>query len=190
MARGNGNINGLDNLDRLLESLTETKFRRAALRNSAKVALQPVKRAMEDGAPSALKNDVVVKIRINTDKKMKIKGFVKDDKYNELYSQVTFNGRKGTHGNNSAYGLAMIINYGRRNPLARVRGDSKFHAWGRPTDESHRYIGTTEGTHFVDSVRFESEPGIEKRFKNALLDEIDKQIKKQDRSRNGRNRTR
>lgn len=188
MARDSRHINGLENLDKLLESLTDPKFRRAALRNSAKVALQPVKKTMEDKAPSVLKNDVVVRIRVNTDKKMKIKGFVKEDKYNELYSQVTFDSKRGTHGNNSAYGLAMVLNYGRRNPLARVKGDSKFHAWGKPTDETHRYIGTTEGTHFIDTVRFESEPDIEKRFRETLLTEIDKQVKKQDRrKRNGRN---
>lgn len=188
MARDSRHINGLENLDKLLESLTDPKFRRAALRNSAKVALQPVKKTMEDKAPSVLKSDVVVRIKVNTDKKMKVKGFVKEDKYNELYSQVTFDSKRGTHGNNSAYGLAMVLNYGRRNPLARVKGDSKFHAWGTPTSESHRYIGTTEGTHFVDAVRFESEPDIEKRFRETLLIEIDKQVKKQDRrKRNGRN---
>ncbi|EQB2600687.1 hypothetical protein ACYHQE_004373 [Aeromonas salmonicida] len=181
----NKHIQGLDNLNSVLDSLVNPKFRKAALRNAAKRSMEPAKSIMEANAPALIKNDVVIKTKVNTDrvKSMKIKGFIKEDKYNELYSEVTFDMKKGKHGKESAFGMAMVFNYGRRNPLAKVKGDSKFFAFGNPTEEPYRYIGATEGNHFVDKVRFESEPIVEAIFTKVLLEEIEKQAKKQDKQK-------
>ncbi|NEX74800.1 hypothetical protein [Aeromonas rivipollensis] len=179
----NTNVQGLKELNDLLDSLTDPKFRKAALRATAKRVMTPVKSTMIENAPSEIKNDVVIKTKVNTNNKKlgNIKGFIKEDKFNELYSEVTFSYKKGTHGDESAYGMAMIYNYGRRNPLAKVSGDSKFHVFGNPTNEHLRYIGKTPGTYFVDKVRFEAEPKIRSDFEKYFLEEVEKQIKKHDR---------
>lgn len=180
------NISGLKELNGLLDSLTEPKFRRRALRNSAKVSMESVKQEMINSLPTNMKpSDVVTKTKVNTDKKMgKVKkGYIKDDKYSELYSEVTFRTRKGEYGEESAYGMATIMNYGRRNPLARVRGVSKFHSFGKPTEETHRYIGVTEGLHFVEKVRFNTEESLRSEFERNLEQELQTQIKKQDKYR-------
>lgn len=180
------NISGLKELNDLLDSLTEPKFRARALRNSAKVSMESVKQEMINSLPTNMKpDDVVVKTKVNTDKKIgKVKkGYIKDDKYSELYSEVTFRTRKGEYGEESAYGMATIMNYGRRNPLARVRGVSKFHSFGKPTEETHRYIGVTEGLHFVEKVRFSTEESLRSEFERNLEQELQTQIKKQDKYR-------
>lgn len=182
MASNNTKVQGLKELNDLLDSLTDPKFRTAALRATAKKVMQHPKKVMEDNAPSELKNEVVIKTKINKIKpgsKIK-KGYIKADKFNELYSEVTFSYKKGTHGKESAFGLAMIHNYGRRNPLAKVTGDSQFHVFGKPTNEHIRYIGNTKGTDFVDKVRFETEPQIREDFEKAFLEEVEKQVKRHD----------
>ncbi|UNU29665.1 hypothetical protein [Aeromonas hydrophila] len=185
------NISGLKELNDLLDSLTEPKFRTRALRNSAKSSMNSVKQEMVNSLPSNMKaDDVVIKTKVNTDKKMgKVKqGFVQEDKYSELYTEVTFRMKKGEYGEESAYGMAHIMNYGRRNPLARVRGQSKFYSFGKPTEETHRYIGVTEGLHFVEKVRFNTEETLRADFERNLEQELQTQIKKQDKYRKRKNR--
>lgn len=180
------NISGLKELNDLLDSLQDPKFRASALRISAKKSMEPVKQEMINSLPSDMKSDdVVIKTTVNTNKKMgNVKeGYISEKKYAELFSEVTFRMKKGEYGNESAYGMAMIHNYGRRNPLARVRGDSKFHSFGKPTEETHRYIGVSAGSHFVDKVRFNTEEQLRSDFEKNLEQEIQRQIKKQDKNR-------
>ncbi|MGE6115165.1 hypothetical protein ACLHZU_03630 [Aeromonas salmonicida] len=181
-------LEGLDDLNKLLDSLTDPKFRARALRNAVKPVMEEVKQDMISAKPESIKDsDVVIKTKVNTGKAEKNgskQGFIKSDKFNELYSEVTFKTKRGEYGEESAYGMATILNYGRNNPLARVRGDSKFHSFGKPTEESHRYIGVTQGLFFVEKVRFQNENKIAEDFGKRLLDEVEKEIKKQDKRNN------
>jgi hypothetical protein len=181
-------LEGLDDLNKLLDSLTDPKFRARTLRNAVKPVMEEVKQVMISAKPDSIKDsDVVIKTKVNTGKAEKNgskQGFIKSDKFNELYSEVTFKTKRGEYGEESAYGMATILNYGRNNPLARVSGDSKFHSFGKPTEESHRYIGVTQGLHFVEKVRFQNENKIAEDFGKRLLDEVEKEIKKQDKRKN------
>ncbi|MFQ2602895.1 hypothetical protein ACK30G_08470 [Aeromonas caviae] len=183
MARDSKHIKGLDNLNKLLDSLVDPKFRARALRNAAKQTLAPVKEALQAAAPEMLKNDVVIKTTVNTNKKIKIpkSGYIPDKKYNELFAEVTFDMKRGKYGTESAYGMAMILELGRRNPLARAskEGDG-FKVFGKITDEVFRYIGTTQGLYFVERIRHQQEQAMEDNFKKFLLQEVENEIRKQD----------
>lgn len=183
MARDSKHIKGLDNLNKLLDSLVDPKFRARALRNAAKQTLAPVKESLQAASPEMLKNDVVIKTTVNTNKKIKIpqSGYIPDKKYNELYAEVTFDMKKGKYGTESAYGMAMILELGRRNPLARAskEGDG-FKVFGKVTDEAFRYIGTTKGLYFVERIRHQQALAMEENFKKLLLQEIESEIRKQD----------
>ena len=182
MARDNKNLKGLDDLNKLLDSLQDKKFRARALRNAGKQALEPVKQAMQEAVPDVLKEHVQVKIKVNTNKTPKVGkgGYIKDDQYNELYGRVTFSTKKGLFGKESPYGMAVILNYGRRNPLARIGKDTKFHAFGKETQEIFRNIGTTEPLSFSEKVQFETEDTLAKNFGDVLLKEVQNEIRKQD----------
>ncbi|MGU5740151.1 hypothetical protein [Aeromonas caviae] len=183
MARDSKHIKGLDNLNKLLDSLVDPKFRARALRNAAKQTLAPVKEAVQAAAPALIKDDVVIKTTVNTNKKIKIpkSGYIPDKKYNELFAEVTFDMKRGKYGTESAYGMAMILELGRRNPLARANkeGDG-FKVFGKITDEVFRYIGTTQGLYFVERIRHQQEQAMEDNFKKFLLQEVENEIRKQD----------
>ncbi|WP_270665450.1 MULTISPECIES: hypothetical protein, partial [unclassified Aeromonas] len=67
------NISGLKELNDLLDSLTEPKFRGRALRNSAAASMESVKQEMINSLPTNMKpDDVVLKTKVNTDKKILI----------------------------------------------------------------------------------------------------------------------
>ena len=183
MARDSKHIKGLDNLNKLLDSLTDPKFRARALRSAAKQTLAPVKEAMQQAAPDMLKDDVVIKVTVNTNKKIKIpkSGYIPDKKYNELYAEVTFDMKKGKYGTESAFGMAMILELGRRNPLAQAsKGGEGFKVFGKVTNEAFRYIGTTKGLYFVERIRHQQETAMEENFKKFLLQEVENEIRKQD----------
>ncbi|MFQ2773043.1 hypothetical protein ACK3Y4_20225 [Aeromonas caviae] len=181
MARDSKHIKGLDNLNKLLDSLVDPKFRARALRSAAKQTLAPVKEALKAAAPEMLKNDVVIKTTVNTNKiKIPQSGYIPDKKYNELYAEVTFDMKKGKYGSESAYGMAMILELGRRNPLARAGKGEGFKVFGKVTDEAFRYIGTTKGLYFVERIRHQQEQAMEENFKKFLLQEIESEIRKQD----------
>lgn len=188
MARyDNNNLKGLDDLNRLLDSITDDKFRARALRNTAKQAMQPVKAAVEAAAPAILKNDVVIRTTVNTTKKNAIPKsgkWIADKKYNELYSEVTFKTNKtGEFGGESAYGMAMILEYGRRNPLAKIGRGNSFKVFGKVTDEAFRHIGTTQGLYFVEGVRVEQEEQLRIASERILREQIENEIRKQDKRR-------
>ncbi|MEB6640865.1 hypothetical protein MXM19_08395 [Aeromonas caviae] len=182
MARDSKHIKGLDNLNKLLDSLVDPKFRARALRSAAKQTLAPVKEAVQAAAPALIKDDVVIKVIVNTSKKIKIpqSGYIPDKKYNELYAEVTFDMKKGKYGTESAYGMAMILELGRRNPLARAGKGEGFKVFGKVTDEAFRYIGTTKGLYFVERIRHQQKQAMEENFLKFLLQEVEKEIKKQD----------
>ncbi|HHW4399880.1 TPA: hypothetical protein ACUNCG_000420 [Aeromonas hydrophila] len=188
MARyDNKNIKGLDDLNRLLDSITDDKFRARALRNTAKKAMQPVKSAVEAAAPAILKGDVVIRTTVNTTKKTKIPNngkWISDKKYNELYSEVSFKTNKTEEfGGESAYGMAMILEFGRRNPLSKIGRGNTFKVFGKVTDEVFRYIGTTQGLYFVERVRVQTAEQLLNDAERILREEIENEIRKQDKRR-------
>jgi len=187
MARDNKNIQGLGDLEKLLDSLVDDKFRARALRNTAKGVMEPVKAALQEAMPSVINpNDVVIKTTVNTSKKLKLSksGNLTDKKSSELYSEVTFNMNKGEYGTESAYGIAMILELGRRNPLAKIGKGKTFKIYGKVTKETHRYIGSTEGLYFVKRVRFEQADNMLQNANRILRQEIENEIRKQDKRLN------
>lgn len=180
----NKNIKGLDDLNNLLDSITDDRFRARALRNTAKQSMAPVKAALESAAPQMIKNDVVIRTTVNTTKKNAIPKngkWIADKKYNELYSEVTFKTNKiGEFGGESAYGMAMILEYGRRNPLAKIGRGNSFKVFGKVTDEAFRHIGTTQGLYFVEKVRIEQEEQLRLNAEKILREQIEAEIRKQD----------
>ncbi|WP_139737525.1 hypothetical protein [Aeromonas caviae] len=187
MARDNKHMKGLDDLNKLFDSITDPKFRAKVLRAAAKPVMEDIKQAMEQAAPEVLKPGVIIKTTVNTGKIIKVSksGKIADNKSSELYSEVTFRTKKGVIGQESYYGMAAILNYGRKNPLAKIGKNTKFYAFGKPTDETHRLIGVTKPLYFIDRVHFEKEKEVEEQFGKNLLDEIQKEVKRQDK-RNAR----
>ncbi|WP_273761660.1 hypothetical protein [Aeromonas hydrophila] len=183
MARDNKNIQGLGDLEKLLDSLVDDKFRARALRNTAKGVMEPVKAALQEAMPSVIDpNDVVIKTTVNTNKKLK--GNLTEKKSSELFSEVTFSMNKGEYGTESAYGIAMILELGRRNPLAKIGKGKTFKIYGKVTKETHRYIGSTEGLYFVKRVRFEQADNMLQNANRILRQEIENEIRKQDKRLN------
>lgn len=187
MAKDNKHMKGLDDLNKLFASITDPKFRAKALRAAAKPVMEDVKQAMEQAAPEIIKSGVIIKTTVNTGKEIKVSksGKIADKKSSELYSEVTFRTKKGVIGQESYYGMATILNYGRKNPLAKIGKNTKFYSFGKPTDQTHRLIGVTRPLYFIDKVRFEKEKEVEEKFSDNLLNEIQKEIKRQDK-RNAR----
>ncbi|MGY6036643.1 hypothetical protein [Aeromonas sp. AE23HZ002T15] len=185
MARDNKYIQGLDDLEALLDSLQDPKFRARALRNAAKQTMEPVKQELQKVLPSIIKpEDVIIKTTVNTTKKLSIpkSGNVSDKKSSELYTEVTFRMSKGDpdYGGDSAYGMMMILENGRRESLAKIGKGKTFKVYGKVTAETHRYIGTTQGRYIVKRLRFEEYDKMAADFSKYLTQEIDNEIKKQD----------
>ncbi|CAJ1855491.1 hypothetical protein HLBENOHH_02472 [Aeromonas dhakensis] len=167
-------MTGLGNLDKLLDSLTDPKFRAAALRRSAKQAMEPVKQVLESKAPSLVKPGVVLQTTVNTNKKMKINRIKQQDR-GELFSQVTFK--------NDYYGMAMILEHGRSKRLAKTSDGKVFHSWGKATKYVERDIGTTEPKNFVSETATQTEALMVNTFSSALVSEVEKQAKRMNRAR-------
>lgn len=79
------------------------------------------------------------------------------------------------------YGLAMILENGRSDSQGDLKkdGSTKWYAWGNPTSETIRNIGTTKPLRFVEKTFFEVEKSMAVKFGNTLLDEIQKEVKRQ-----------
>ncbi|QWL58220.1 hypothetical protein HQ400_07840 [Aeromonas jandaei] len=163
-------MTGLEDLNAILDSLTDPKRRAAALRRSAKLAMEPVKRVLESKAPSLVKDGVVLKTTVNTNKKMKINRVRQQDR-SELFSQVTFK--------NDFYGMAMILEHGRSKRLAKTKDGKVFHSWGKATEFVERDIGTTEPKNFVSETATETEAVMIKTFSETLRTEIEKHAKRE-----------
>ncbi|EPN4965794.1 hypothetical protein BA746_00345 [Vibrio parahaemolyticus] len=188
------NIQGLDSVEALLDGLTDAKFRERALRNAGRKAMEPVKETLKSKIPVGsspkssyrhyqgssrkqgytsgdLREGVKLRVNVNTRKKIKVGkgGRVKDNQASELFANVTFD--------NHVYGLAAILENGRQKRVAKTKNGKVFHAWGKPTDSTHRDIGTTEPKHFVSETYAEHESAIVERFKGELINSIEKQAK-------------
>lgn len=189
-------VQGLKELDKLLDSLVDPKFRKAALRNAARKAMEPVKESLKSKIPNGdsdqssykyykdgkgytsgdLKKGVKLRIKVNTDKKIKVKsnGYAKDGQQAELVADVTFDYK--------VYGLAKILENGRQRRVATTRNGKVFHAWGKPTDDVKRDIGTFEGKNFVSATYAEQEGLMVDRFKKELTTSIKKQVRKMEKA--------
>lgn len=185
-------VQGLKELDAMLDSLTDPKFRKAALRNAGRKAMTPVKLALIDNVPESdnpdepssyahykdgyksgdLKRGVKLSVTVNTDKNIKINksGFANTKQAGELYTNVTFD--------SSVYGLAMILENGRSKREATTKAGKVFHVYGNRTDKVKRDIGTFEGKNFVSRTFAEQESAMTERFKEELTNSITKQAKK------------
>ncbi|WP_188013166.1 hypothetical protein [Photobacterium damselae] len=187
-------VDGLKELDALLDSLTDEKFRKAALRNAGRKAMTPVKATLISKIPSSdnqetpssykhyndgngyqsgdLKQGVKLKVKVNTDKKIKLNknGYAKDNQAGELFVDVTFD--------NKLYGLAAILEHGRSKREATTKRGNTFHVYGHKTDKVKRDIGTFEGKNFVSETFTEHESDIVNTFKKELTTSIAKQAKK------------
>ncbi|MGL6606613.1 hypothetical protein [Aeromonas hydrophila] len=167
-------MTGLGDMNKLLDSLTDPKFRAAALRRSAKQAMEPVKQALESKAPSLVKPGVVLKTVVNTNKKMKINRIKQQDR-GELFSQVTFT--------NEYYGMAAILEHGRSKRLAKTRDGKVFYSWGKATKFVERDIGTTEPKNFVSETAAQTELSMINRFSESLVTAVEQQAKRMKRAR-------
>ncbi|MGG5825940.1 hypothetical protein [Aeromonas salmonicida] len=168
-------MQGLGDLNKLLDSLVDPKRRAAALRASAKRAMEPVKQVLESKAPSMVKPGVTLKTVVNTNKGMKINRIKEQDRA-ELFSQVTFT--------NQYFGMAMILEHGRSKRLAKTEDGKVFHSWGKATKYVERDIGTTEPKNFVSETATQTEALMVNTFSSALVSEVEKQAKRMNRARN------
>ncbi|ELA9841223.1 hypothetical protein V4F87_003265 [Vibrio parahaemolyticus] len=188
-------VSGLDDVEKMLDALTDPKFRARALRNAAKKSMQPVKATLQSKLPSGgsdessyahyesytgkkgykpgdLRNGVKLAIKVNSDKDIKVSksGKVKDNQRSELYSIVTFDSH--------VYKLASILENGRSKRVATTKNGKVFHYYGNPTDQVKRDIGTTEPRNFVSSTFAEHEHSITETFKDELTKSIAQQAKR------------
>lgn len=187
-------IKGLDDVEKLLDGLTDAKFRKNALRNAGRKAMAPVKETLKSKIPSGVSDDssykhyqgsskkegytsgdlregVKLKIAVNTDKKIRTdrNGYAKGNLASELFANVTFD--------NHVYKLASILENGRTKRTATTRNGKVFHYYGKRTDMVQRDIGTTAPKHFVASTFAECEGTMVQIFKRELIGSIEKQYK-------------
>ncbi|ENM2831974.1 hypothetical protein AB6Q85_002321 [Vibrio cholerae] len=187
-------ISGLSEVDKMLDSLTDPKFRAKALRMAGRKAMIPVVDTLKSKIPSGvsdkssydhyqgsskkegyqsgeLRDGVKLKMIINTTKDIKTKsnGYAKDNMTAEMFANVTFD--------NHVYKLAAKLENGRQKRVATTRNGKVFHSWGKPTDDVQRDIGETQGKHFVSSTYAEHESSMADRFKTEIVSAIKKQSK-------------
>lgn len=186
-------IAGLDEVDKLLDSLVDPKFRGRALRNAGRKAMKPVKETLESKlpvggdeedsykhyqssygtgySPGDLRKGVKLQITTNSDKDIKVSksGKIKDKQKSELYANVTFE--------RHLLKLAGILENGRQKRVAKTRNGKVFHAWGKPTDATHRDIGTTAPRNFISETFAQHESSIVEEFKRELELSIKRQVK-------------
>ncbi|KFA99264.1 hypothetical protein [Vibrio sp. ER1A] len=188
-------ISGLDDVEKLLDGLTDPKFRANALRNAARKSMNPVKDTLQSKLPAGgaeeesykhyesytgkkgykpgdLRKGVKLKISVNSAKEIKTnrKGYVKDNQRSELFSTVTFD--------NHVYKLASILEHGRTRRVATTKNGKVFHYFGHATDSVKRDIGTTAPRNFISSTFAEHEGQIAETFKSELIKSISRQAKR------------
>lgn len=186
-------VKGLKEVEAMLDSLTDPKFRERALRNAGRRALKPVKEKLQANVPSGtsdtssyphytsykgtgyqsgdLRDGVVIKVKVNTSKKIRTNadGFAKDGQQAELVANVTFK--------DHLYKLASILENGRTKRIAKTEDGKVFHFMGRPTNQVERDIGTTSPKHFISQTFAQCESNMVKDFKVELIGSIHKQVK-------------
>lgn len=186
-------VSGLDEVDKLLDSLVDPKFRGRALRNAAKKAMEPVKATLESKLPAGggdedsykhyesgstkgytsgdLRRGVKLQITTNSDKAIKVSssGSIKDKQKSELYANVTFK--------KDLIKLASILENGRQRRVAKTKDGKVFHSWGKPTNATERDIGEFKGKNFVSETFAEHEGMITEAFAKELVTAIEKQAK-------------
>ncbi|MGL4765215.1 MAG: hypothetical protein ACRC2N_09345 [Aeromonas sp.] len=188
-------VQGLAELDAMLESLIDPKFRARALRKAGKATLQPVEQVLKSKLPDGgsdhpsykhygqdgytagdLKNGTRITMKVNTAKPVKTdkKGNVAKGQRSELYGIVTFKPK--------LVKLANILEHGRTKRIARTDDGNVFNFYGKPTDKTERDIGTTEPKNFISSTVTECESAMVETFKNSLLDSVTKEVKRQERA--------
>ncbi|WP_347368023.1 hypothetical protein [Vibrio vulnificus] len=186
-------VEGLDELDKMLDSLVDPKFRGRALRNAAKKTMRPVKETLESKLPDSgqeqhtykhyesytgkkgyksgdLKKGVKLSITTNSDKKIKTSksGKINGKQLSELHTVLTFD--------KHLIKLASILEHGRHNRLAKSR-KKVFYYYGNKTDAIQRDIGTTTPKNFVSETFAEHESQIVKTFAKELTKTIERQAK-------------
>lgn len=179
MAKKFCQVDGLEDFNKLIDSLTDERFRAIALRNATKRALAPMQTALEQAAPEQAKRKTVVKIKINKISKIKVTygKALKANKAREVTGILTWKDR-------DTHAFIGTMEYGRKKALAKLgKGKgTKWYAWGRPTEKDTRNIGTTPPIRpFVEAIHIQMSPIVTDTFQKALLEEVENQIKKQDR---------
>lgn len=201
MSRQMKHVKGLDALDKMLDSLTDPKFRKAALRSAGRKAMEPVKQALQakimadtstsdessykhyqssagEGYQSGdLAKGVKISVTVNTDKAIKLKanGFATDKQGGELFVNVSFK--------NSVAKLAAILENGRSKRIATTKNSNVFHYFGNPTNQVQRDIGITQGKNYVSNTYAEQEHLIADRFKKEITQSIAIQTKKMEKKK-------
>ena len=188
-------VQGLAELDAMLEGLIDPKFRARALRAAGKATLQPVEQVLKSKLPDGgsdhpsykhygqdgykagdLKAGTKTMIKVNTAKPIKTdkKGNPRKGQLSELYGIVTFQPK--------LVKLANILEHGRTRRIARTEDGKVFHYYGHRTDKTERDIGTTEPKNFISSTSTECEPLMVETFRINLLESINKEVKKHERA--------
>lgn len=196
-------VTGLKEVEAMLDSLVDPKFRKAALRNAGRRTMNPVKERLQANIPVGssdkssykhyqgsskkegytsgdLRNGVKVKLSVNTDKKIKTNksGYAKKGMEAELVASVTFD--------NHVYKLASILENGRTKRVATTRNGKVFHYFGKPTDNVKRDIGTFTPRNFVSQTFAECESLMTKNFRDEMIGSIKKQVKLMEKKKGGK----
>jgi hypothetical protein len=193
-------VQGLSELDAMLDSLIDPKFRARALRAAGKATLQPVEQVLKSKLPDGgkdhpsykhygqdgyksgdLKAGTKIALKVNTAKPIKTdkNGNVKKRQKSELYGIVTFQPK--------LVKLANILEHGRTKRIARTDDGNVFHYYGHKTDKTERDIGTTEPKNFISSTSTECESTMVETFKQNLFASVEKEVKRHERAMKRKN---
>ncbi|WP_068871972.1 hypothetical protein [Edwardsiella tarda] len=185
-------VDGLQELDKLLDGLTDPKFRARALRVAAKATMAPVEQTLKSKLPSGgsdqssykhygidgynpgdLRNATKITVRVNSNKEIKQDrtGSIKKNQRNELYAAVGFKPKYVK--------LASILEHGRSRRIATTEDGKVFHFFGHRTDATERDIGTTEPRNFVSETAVECEAKMVADFRTSLEASIAREVKRQ-----------
>ncbi|MGL4843819.1 MAG: hypothetical protein ACRC2Y_04265 [Aeromonas veronii] len=188
-------VQGLAELDAMLDSLIDPKFRARALRAAGKQTLLPVEQVLKSKLPDGgsdhpsykhygqdgykagdLKAGTKIALKVNTTKPIKTDkhGNPKKGQQSELYGIVTFKPK--------LVKLANILEHGRTRRIAKTDDGNVFHFYGHKTDKTERDIGITEPKNFISSTSTECESAMVETFKRNLIDSINKEVKKHERA--------
>lgn len=184
-------VDGLKELDAMLDGLIDPKFRARALRTAARETMKPVETALKsklpaggeeklsykhygaDGySPGDLRNGTKITIRVNSNKAIKqnSSGEIKKNSRNELWASVGFKSH--------LVKLANILEHGRSRRVASTEDGKVFHVYGNPTDMTERDIGTFDGKGFVLATELECEAKMVNDFKVSLTASVEREARR------------
>lgn len=185
MAKSYAQVKGFKELNQMLESLTDNKFRKAALKEAAQNAMKPVLFDAKANAPTLeiseknpsgvvagqLKNDIKMKTRYIADPNSIIS---KSGKLKKNSSEITVSVETGR----ATKDYAAVVEFGRPEKIA-IRSE----VFGRKTKEFEAIVPKVTPRPYLQPAFYKHSDKMADKFGKHMYKSIQKQIARQKRLR-------